>query len=218
MENYMGVCTSWTIHIASTPGGEFWYGDKSKHRAAWSKNGIAIDSSARMPLKLNAGEEREISGTKWSMNNRSCLFVFSQYRERRAPLWRRIKVGRDSIWTCLSHISRNVDREQQGVWGAGFSTGIVLGCGYVSEDSSSTSLLFLFCFVSPSSHHQLPFFFIMATTLLQMPTRLQLLRSRLLRPLQIPSRPRTHRLLRMMNSNEKAFVDTAEIPRDSGED
>jgi hypothetical protein len=45
-----GLCTSFAIFIATKTDGHFVYGDQGNHRAAFNKEGIIIDSSARKAL------------------------------------------------------------------------------------------------------------------------------------------------------------------------
>ncbi|RMJ24616.1 hypothetical protein PHISP_04535 [Aspergillus sp. HF37] len=47
-----GVCTSWALLITTSLNGEYIYGAKDNHRAAWMANGVVVDSSARNALLL----------------------------------------------------------------------------------------------------------------------------------------------------------------------
>lgn len=65
--NNTGVCTSWAVLITSMLEGEYNFGDKNRHRAAWHQDGLVIDSSAREALQLVEGVPQELNGTTWSM-------------------------------------------------------------------------------------------------------------------------------------------------------
>jgi hypothetical protein len=71
--NGTGVCTSWAVYIASALGEEngtvYSFGDKWNHRAAWSQDGVAIDSSARNALQLTDGKIKGAYNTKLMMKH-----------------------------------------------------------------------------------------------------------------------------------------------------
>ena len=56
--NNTGACTSWAVLITSMLEGEYNFGDKNRHRAAWHQDGLVIDSSAREALQLVEGPPR----------------------------------------------------------------------------------------------------------------------------------------------------------------
>ena len=69
--NGTGVCTSWAVYNAfvleEESGTVYSFGDMRNHRAAWSQDGIAIDSSARNTLRLTDGKIESAHNTKWMM-------------------------------------------------------------------------------------------------------------------------------------------------------
>ena len=74
--NGTGTCTCWPISVIDglqkrSHKTTYIYGEKeSGHRAAWSDEGIVLDSSARRPFLLShPNEEYIFNATRWKMDN-----------------------------------------------------------------------------------------------------------------------------------------------------
>lgn len=67
-----GLCTSFCVYVSAkgfAPEEIFNFGDQGHHRAAFSNDGIAIDSSARGAILCRPGQSESVGKTEWWMEN-----------------------------------------------------------------------------------------------------------------------------------------------------
>lgn len=64
-----GLCTSWCIAVAhKDPHRQYVYGDTGNHRACYARDGMVIDSSARIPIYVGEGPQT-VEGKTWTMQD-----------------------------------------------------------------------------------------------------------------------------------------------------
>jgi hypothetical protein len=69
-----GLCTSWSVAVAHRdPHRQYVYGDMGRHRAYFARDGMVIDSSARIPIVVG-GKLRTVKSKTWTMQDGRLYF------------------------------------------------------------------------------------------------------------------------------------------------